>query len=262
MDFQPARLVAGAGYLTKDCSTLDQCPQHTNVTRAVAWCARMRTIAFAQIALLAIGLHFRHILSLSPPVWPEVLHAQLLSNRTGNLALVELYYDWPKARNLNLIHSQLDRFGTLWDIEWNNGTSFYFDRLHKTCKSVHFDVGILRPDWLDGAAFLGVETINNFECNVWTKENFIVYYQDADTGVPVRWDFLTTGMSMQVLSWEEGKELPDNHWQAPTFCFDESARAMASSHDVLETGADPAASRADVRFSKGMSYSFLDNGMQ
>ena len=31
----------------------------------------------------------------SPPVWPEQLHAVLLQNRSGALANVDLYYDWP-----------------------------------------------------------------------------------------------------------------------------------------------------------------------
>jgi hypothetical protein len=39
-----------------------------------------------------------------------------VQNRTGRLALVDLYYEWGKGRNANLIHSQLDT--TLYDIEY------------------------------------------------------------------------------------------------------------------------------------------------
>lgn len=50
-----------------------------------------------------------------PPVWPETFHAVTIQNRTGRLALVDLYYEWGKGRNANLIHSQLGT--TLYDIE-------------------------------------------------------------------------------------------------------------------------------------------------
>lgn len=50
-----------------------------------------------------------------PPVWPETFHASALQNRSGSLALVDLYYEWGKGRNANLIHKQLGT--TLYDIE-------------------------------------------------------------------------------------------------------------------------------------------------
>lgn len=50
-----------------------------------------------------------------PPVWPETFHAVAVQNRSGSLALVDLYYEWQKGRNANLIHSQLGT--TLYDIE-------------------------------------------------------------------------------------------------------------------------------------------------
>ena len=50
-----------------------------------------------------------------PPMWPETFHAVAVQNRTGSLALVDLYYEWNKGRNANLIHSQLGT--TLYDIE-------------------------------------------------------------------------------------------------------------------------------------------------
>ena len=51
-------------------------------------------------------------------------------------------YDWPGGRNLNLIKSEGG--GTLWDIEYTNHTSFFLDRENKTCKTMTFEVGILR----------------------------------------------------------------------------------------------------------------------
>ena len=51
----------------------------------------------------------------SPPIWPETFHALAVQNRNGSLALVDLYYEWKKGRNANLIHKQLGT--TLYDIE-------------------------------------------------------------------------------------------------------------------------------------------------
>ena len=62
-------------------------------------------------------------LALEPPVWPETLTATLLQNLTERLALTELFYEFPKGRNLNLIRSQLGAHGTVWDVEHDNGAS-------------------------------------------------------------------------------------------------------------------------------------------
>ena len=49
-----------------------------------------------------------------PQPWPETFHAVTVQNRSGSLALVDLYYEYP-LRNANLIHQQLG--STLFDIE-------------------------------------------------------------------------------------------------------------------------------------------------
>ena len=58
----------------------------------------------------------------------------------------------------------------------------------------HLDVGILRPNWLDGANYLGQEHVDGFLCNVWEKANFIWYYEDVVTKRPVHWVFYTGGV--------------------------------------------------------------------
>jgi hypothetical protein len=50
-------------------------------------------------------------------------------------------------------------------------------------------VGILRPNWLDGANHLGQQYVDNFLCNVWEKVDFIWYYEDVVTKRPVKWIF-------------------------------------------------------------------------
>ncbi|GFZ08043.1 transferases, transferring glycosyl groups [Actinidia rufa] len=111
-------------------------------------------------------------------------------NSTGNLQVVDLWYDWPNGRNFNIIQAQLGKLK--YDLEWNNGTSYIYTLdSDKECRVLHFEVGILRPDWLDGANYLGQRYMDGFLCNVWEKVDFIWYYEDVETKRPVYWEFYT-----------------------------------------------------------------------
>ncbi|KQK20500.1 uncharacterized protein At4g14100 [Brachypodium distachyon] len=171
-----------------------------------------------------------------PPVptpWPEQFHAVMFTNLTesgGRLQLIDLYYDWPRGRNLNLIRSQLSG-DPKYDVEWTNGTSYIFDSA--SCRTIKFAVGILPPDWLRGAVYLGRETTDGFDCHVWTKVDFIWYYEDVVTHRPVRWNFYT-GMQQHVMSFNVGGVLEDSQWQAPAHCFNDHA-AMATGADAVDT---------------------------
>ena len=69
---------------------------------------------------------------------------------------------------------------------YNNKTSYYFDRELRTCKEVDFPVGILTPDWLANATYLGTDSVDTYDTHVWTKsEGFIKYWADVKTGLPV-----------------------------------------------------------------------------
>jgi hypothetical protein len=61
------------------------------------------------------------------------------------------------------------------------------------CEIKYFEVGIPRPDFLDGAHYLGTTVTDGFLCNVWEKVDFILYYEDVLTRRPVRWDFSDGG---------------------------------------------------------------------
>ncbi|NP_001143658.1 uncharacterized protein LOC100276381 precursor [Zea mays] len=157
-----------------------------------------------------------------PPVptpWPEQFHAVVFTNLTesgGRLQLIDLYYDWPRGRNLNLIRDQLSS-DPLYDVEWTNGTSYFFDS--GSCRTMRFPVGILPPDWLAaGAVYLGREHVDGFDCHLWTKVDFVWYYEEVATGRPVRWNFFN-GMQQHVMSFEVGGVLEDSKWQAPPRCF-------------------------------------------
>lgn len=103
--------------------------------------------------------------------------------------MTDLYYDWPRRRNLNLVRHQLSA-DPLYDVEWNNGTGFYFDS--KACRVEQFPVGVLPPWWLSGggAEYVGRRVAGGIDCHVWGKAGFIFYYEEARTGRPVRWDFV------------------------------------------------------------------------
>ncbi|XP_051216000.1 uncharacterized protein At4g14100-like [Lolium perenne] len=185
-----------------------------------------------------------------PAPWPEQFHAVLFTNLTNvstastspPLRLTDLYYDWPRRRNLNLIRYQLSG-DPLYDVEWNNGTSFYFDSA--TCRTEHFPVGVLRPDWLVDCVYLGRESTGGIDCHLWGKEGFIVYYEDVLTGRPVRWNFLdVTGIQQFVMSFEVGVVLEDDsQWQAPAHCFPddgEGKNKVDGDHVDISSGMDAA----------------------
>ncbi|XP_021746103.1 uncharacterized protein At4g14100-like [Chenopodium quinoa] len=159
-----------------------------------------------------------------PKAWPEQFHSVLVMNstKTNHLQVTDLWYDWPNRRNLNLIQKQLGKL--LYDVEWNNGTSYYYT-LDATseCRTMLFEVGILRPNWLEGATYLGQQHMDGFLCNVWEKVDFIWYYEDVVTRRPVYWLFYD-GIATHVMTFEEGAVLEDSRWQAPVYCFNKEEK--------------------------------------
>lgn len=188
----------------------------------------------------------------SPTPWPERFHAVLFTNLTNYteastgppLRVTDLYYDWPRRRNLNLVRHQLSA-DPLYDVEWNNGTGFYFDS--KACRVEQFPVGVLPPWWLSGggAEYVGRRVAGGIDCHVWGKAGFIFYYEEARTGRPVRWDFVdVTGIQQFVMSFEPGATLEDDaQWQAPAYCFPDDDDAATSSGEEEAGDGLEAASR-------------------
>ncbi|MED6149514.1 hypothetical protein PIB30_063318 [Stylosanthes scabra] len=183
-----------------------------------------------------------------PADWPHQFHSVLFMNRTGALQKIDLWYDWNNGRNFNIIQEQLDDV-ILYDLEWNNGTSFQYTLRpnEAKCDVFQLEVGILRPNWLDGAKYLGEERVDNFDCNVWEKADFIVYYEDVVSKRPVKWIFYT-GYTAHVMTFEVGAVLDDPNWQAPVYCFtyeNEKQRRRSNS--------------SFWRLMRGISYSAHDN---
>ncbi|KAL4372105.1 hypothetical protein AHAS_Ahas06G0232500 [Arachis hypogaea] len=162
----------------------------------------------------------------SPTPWPEQFHALLYMNLSSTrLQLSDLWYDWPKGRNVNIFQRQLS--DVLYDIEWNNGTTFYYTLgPNGTCRVEDFEVGIPRPDFMvDGSVYLGTQVTDGILCNVWEKIDFIWYYEDVLSNIPVRMDFYD-GISIHVMTFEVGAVLPDSSvTQAPVYCFNQGLQA-------------------------------------
>lgn len=107
---------------------------------------------------------------LAAPVWPQQFHAVLFQNRSNILATVDLFYDYPNGRNLNIVRPQLGKGGVLWDLDWNNKTSAFFDRDAMTCRLEMTDAGLLPPNWLGDATNLGLAVIDGIVCSAWARD--------------------------------------------------------------------------------------------
>ncbi|KAL8258376.1 hypothetical protein R6Q59_030417 [Mikania micrantha] len=164
-----------------------------------------------------------------PTPWPVQFHSIVMTNYSGQLELIDLWYDWTNRRSFNIIQHQLGNI--VYDLEWNNGTSFYYTLdSDRQCSSVQMGVGILRPNWLDGATYIGQRQVDKFNCYVWEKADFITYYEDVVTRRPVHWVFYT-GREAHVMTFEVGAALEDAKWQVPWYCFEEVA-SSATMADV------------------------------
>ncbi|KAH9292502.1 hypothetical protein KI387_001872, partial [Taxus chinensis] len=184
----------GFGGVGNCCSSSSGCRQFGKMERVMKLCITWLVVMGSVYG--GVGKSSRDPV---PATWPDQFHSLLYINNSESLQVTDLWYDWPNGRNFNIIQKQLGR--KLYDLEWNNGTSFYYYLDKEECRKMHFEVGILRPDWLRDARYVGVESVDGFLCNVWEKANFIHYYEDVLTNRPLHWIFFT-GMSVHVMTFE------------------------------------------------------------
>jgi len=167
-----------------------------------------------------------------PSPWPQTFHAHLRQNRNGTLAIDDLYYDWTRGRNMNLI--QALNTPVLYDNEQGNGTTYYYTPDTEKCECMTTAYGLLRPDWLDGATYNGTDVVNEVPCNVWSHGTaitpytgyFVTYYEHLTKKVPVRWLFYD-GATFDVISWNVNKTLKEQKWQLPDYCFEAPCRKIS-----------------------------------
>ncbi|KNC78873.1 hypothetical protein SARC_08711 [Sphaeroforma arctica JP610] len=173
---------------------------------------------------------------IAPPVWASQVHAELIQNRSGNLAMVELYYDYVWKRNLNII----DKGDTvLYDNERQNGTTYYYHpkdvKANTTCKAIDMRVGILKPTFLAGADYHGLLQVYSHALNTevqaeyWSKSGggqapFLHYYHDPNRNVPVKWTFFDNA-TFDVVSWDTSVDCMtrlevEEAFLIPSYCTD------------------------------------------
>jgi hypothetical protein len=160
-----------------------------------------------------------------PPVWPEQLFLvqhRIPDDDSGN-STIATYYDWKRQANLIIINPDSNQGNKdadiIWDLELSNHHSYFFNPLKKTCKTMDFPVGILKPNWLVNATCLGEVVMNGRRTIGWTKEDFIDYYADAVTDEPVSWYFHTMKARFDTIFYSPGKQVPsESFFEPPNYC--------------------------------------------
>ena len=94
--------------------------------------------------------------------------------------------------------------------------------MHSLLQVIQFPVGILQPDWLASATLEGTEDVDGFHCNRWEKADFITYWTDTISGLPVKWIFHIDGAVFHVLTFTANEQFPIKQLQAPSYCFSNS----------------------------------------
>ena len=120
---------------------------------------RLAVFAFASMAIAAAA----SLCGSNPPLWPDqfmlvqrkVVDPGAEGGPNVNATTVT-HYDWQRRVNLIQISPDGNNSDVLHDLELGTGKSFYFTPTRRACTPVNFSVGILRPDWLSNATYLGV----------------------------------------------------------------------------------------------------------
>ena len=110
----------------------------------------------------------------------------------------------------------------------------WFDK-RQDCKTIDQPVGILPPNWLSNATYLGLKTVDAHDVNAWTKapwptkdRMFVHYYADKVTGDPVYWQFFDHAQ-FHVLQFEVNRTLSDEEWQEPDRCHNAEGLSLTQS---------------------------------
>ena len=73
--------------------------------------------------------------------------------------------------------------------------------------------------------------VDNVTAHVFTKLDFVTYYEAVATGRPLRWVFhASSGQPAQfdVMGWDEEGVAAEPEWQAPSYCFQDKLDHMIS----------------------------------
>ena len=106
----------------------------------------------------------------------------------------------------------------LHDLELQN-ESYYYYPSRRTCTPQKFRVGVLRRDWLANATYLGRRVVNGRLCLLWTKQDFVDYYADAESCAPVSWYFHNMRTRFDTIYWAPGDAAPKGSFAPPAYCL-------------------------------------------
>lgn len=161
-----------------------------------------------------------------PPVWPDrfmivqrkVVDAGAEGGPNVNATTIT-HYDWQRGANLIQISPDANNSDVLHDLELASGRSYYWTPTRRTCAPVNFSVGILRPDWLANATYLGLRQAAGRPALAWTKANFIDYYADPVTCEPVSWYFHEMKAAFHTVLYVRDVAVPNVSWfEPPDYC--------------------------------------------
>jgi hypothetical protein len=143
------------------------------------------------------------------------------------------YYDFEQGANLILITPDANQSDVLHDLELDTKHSYYFTPARHSCFEMDFPVGILRPDWLKGARYLGKKPCpfshDRASCEVWTKAEFIDYYADTSSCTPHAWYFWEMAAWFVTTSYTPNATAPTGSFIPPTYCNKATATLGAPS---------------------------------
>ena len=61
--------------------------------------------------------------------------------------------------------------------------------------------------------------MNGRLCLLWTKQDFVDYYADAETCAPVSWYFHNMRTRFDTISWAPGAAAPEGKFAPPAYCL-------------------------------------------
>lgn len=108
-----------------------------------------------------------------------------------------------------------------------------------------------RPDWLDGAKFVGTKLVDQIMCNCWNQTwdadptHDLTYCAEVGTDRAIHWRFGIDGAEQDVVLYEPGGTAPDpSWWEVPAYC---NTTTTATQTRGNETHAAAVASNSSVR---------------
>eukprot|EP01006_Ploeotia_vitrea_P023326 TRINITY_DN55762_c0_g1_i1.p1 TRINITY_DN55762_c0_g1~~TRINITY_DN55762_c0_g1_i1.p1 ORF type:complete len:198 (-),score=81.87 TRINITY_DN55762_c0_g1_i1:48-641(-) len=125
------------------------------------------------------------------PVWPLAFSVSFTTNN-GTVG-GKLYYDWAlKAQRIDHDAGNYECqhfYNTTGPCSEVFNSDTMFTLIHDTglCCTDLRGVGVVAPDWFDGAAYLGVEQIGQYKCDHWKKMH--EFWTQVDSGLPCRFGF-------------------------------------------------------------------------